>query len=1088
MENKLRRALFLVVIMLFSLAEWSQASVFYVVGTANTTTSNSLQLTMTSGQTTYFWSGAMTAIGSGVTTAASNWISSNTASNALGSGSTSVFNATSIGYNALGGYVGNFFANTPVGGGSYNLVLTGFGVNEIYSNARVFSANTANSISSNTLSLTYTVTTSNSFVLIAFASAGNALTAYTTNAPGNFIATVNSLNGNVLSAMVAVNALAIGTYSANAIAPAPTPASNTVISIAAYVFQGVTSNSFTNARTYIDANQIQTITANVISGVTPYTYNFLVYNAVGPVGNNVLYVNSVTSNTFTFTENPAWGAGTITVNIIITDKIGVNSVNTMTYTSYNILAPTVVSTNALADAGQIVVFNGIANGGRSPYTYNFLVYNGMTLVGNMLYTGIAGAFNAFGFNTIGNSGNVIFGNVIITDSATSNAIANSVNTITTVNAMLLSASWTANTYVDIGQKQILTATVSGGTLSYTYNFLVYNSLTFTPANVVYSANWISASVTNTLTFTQGSTAGTYTANLIVTDRATTNVVVTNTITFTVYNTLAPTMVSTNALADAGQIVVFNGISNGGRAPYTYNFLVYNGMTLVGNMLYTGVAGAFNAFGFNTIGNSGNVIFGNVIITDSATANAIANSVNTITTVNAMLTSSLLSESGAVIYPNQYQTLTTAVTGGIPSFTYNFLVYNPSGALSYSNLYTTSLATGTFTFLQGATSGTYTANIIVTDSATANVIVTNTISYVAAATTTILPVSTGGTGVVPNGASQVPTVSAYLKGNQTGYTILNFSNANQETLNVSKAQFGITLNYITPSSVGVTINGQSLTLAPGSPTLVTSQGGLTYYAKLNSISYLPLVQTASVSVYAQSNSTAIPVTTIPVVGSNATRINVTGIASSVLLNLSNSKPCIVNMNKGRAIFSIQSSQPGEFKIITSNITSANTPPMANHLLVAAVMINATRNGTLNSTQKTVLNILTSLKYNCTLPSSEIAPYLLSNGTWKAIAPFSVNASSCMVSFNITEDPVIALFEQSQPASTTVTTVTPTTTARTVATPVSQNAGQLYYAAAAVAAVAVILLVAYLFRRKRKKERKSEGNVFAHGTHHAHASHS
>ena len=638
MENKLRRALFLVVIMLFSLAEWSQASVFYVVGTANTTTSNSLQLTMTSGQTTYFWSGAMTAIGSGVTTAASNWISSNTASNALGSGSTSVFNATSIGYNALGGYVGNFFANTPVGGGSYNLVLTGFGVNEIYSNARVFSANTANSISSNTLSLTYTVTTSNSFVLIAFASAGNALTAYTTNAPGNFIATVNSLNGNVLSAMVAVNALAIGTYSANAIAPAPTPASNTVISIAAYVFQGVTSNSFTNARTYIDANQIQTITANVISGVTPYTYNFLVYNAVGPVGNNVLYVNSVTSNTFTFTENPAWGAGTITVNIIITDKIGVNSVNTMTYTSYNILAPTVVSTNALADAGQIVVFNGIANGGRSPYTYNFLVYNGMTLVGNMLYTGIAGAFNAFGFNTIGNSGNVIFGNVIITDSATSNAIANSVNTITTVNAMLLSASWTANTYVDIGQKQILTATVSGGTLSYTYNFLVYNSLTFTPANVVYSANWISASVTNTLTFTQGSTAGTYTANLIVTDRATTNVVVTNTITFTVYNTLAPTMVSTNALADAGQIVVFNGISNGGRAPYTYNFLVYNGMTLVGNMLYTGIAGAFNAFGFNTIGNSGNVIFGNVIITDSATSNAIANSVNTITTVNAMLLS------------------------------------------------------------------------------------------------------------------------------------------------------------------------------------------------------------------------------------------------------------------------------------------------------------------------------------------------------------------------------------------------------------------------------------------------------------------
>ena len=66
------------------------------------------------------------------------------------------------------------------------------------------------------------------------------------------------------------------------------------------------------------ANQV--LTATFDNGITPITYNFLVYNSIGKLVANALYTKvGSTSNTFTFGIQSAWGTGTFMANVIATD-------------------------------------------------------------------------------------------------------------------------------------------------------------------------------------------------------------------------------------------------------------------------------------------------------------------------------------------------------------------------------------------------------------------------------------------------------------------------------------------------------------------------------------------------------------------------------------------------------------------------------------------------------------------------------------------------------------------------------------------------------------------------------------------------
>ena len=129
--------------------------------------------------------------------------------------------------------------------------------------------------------------------------------------------------------------------------------------------------------------------------------------------------------------------------------------------------------------------------------------------------------------------------------------------------------------------------------------------------------------------------------------------------------------------------------------------------------------------------------------------------------------------------------------------------------------------------------------------------------------------TGG-GVGGGGGSSLPSIIVYLSGNQTGYTITNLTKGNSETLNFNNntKTIHITINFITPTTVGITANNNTYNLTIGSPVTLVDPNNYTYYAKLMNLSYLPIQHTIALLVYGEPNLQVIPsvavITTKPIV--------------------------------------------------------------------------------------------------------------------------------------------------------------------------------------------------------------------------------
>ena len=94
----------------------------------------------------------------------------------------------------------------------------------------------------------------------------------------------------------------------------------------------------------ITTGYTQTITANINGGTSPYTYNFIVSNSIGVVASALNAGINSTSNSFSFTQNAAWGTGAFTVNVVVEDSadsvIGPNTI------IYNAIAPTSTTTSS----------------------------------------------------------------------------------------------------------------------------------------------------------------------------------------------------------------------------------------------------------------------------------------------------------------------------------------------------------------------------------------------------------------------------------------------------------------------------------------------------------------------------------------------------------------------------------------------------------------------------------------------------------------------------------------------------------------------------------------------------------------------
>lgn len=182
---------------------------------------------------------------------------------------------------------------------------------------------------------------------------------------------------------------------------------------------------------------------------------------------------------------------------------------------------TLIPSNTFIDSGQTETLLTVSGGGTPPFTYNYFNITGSKVLNQ--YTGVSSTYNSYSF-TAGSAGSFVY-NVIITDSLSATKGSSS-NTVVVSNALTtptLATNPSLPSTQAAGNTIVFTASWTGGTSSYTVNYLITNSITGTLlTSQRYTGNSLT---TNTFTWTIPSTytGNTLVANVIVTDSATTPV-------------------------------------------------------------------------------------------------------------------------------------------------------------------------------------------------------------------------------------------------------------------------------------------------------------------------------------------------------------------------------------------------------------------------------------------------------------------------------------------------------------------------------------------------------------------------------------
>ena len=305
----------------------------------------------------------------------------------------------------------------------------------------------------------------------------------------------------------------------------------------------------------LDAGQTVSCTITVSGGVAPYTYNWLISNSItDAITANMLFTGvSSTSNTFTYTTVSSDTANSPEqFNVIVTDShpTTVNSVYSSTFTINSALTtPSISPSNPTIDSGQSITFSSSWSGGTPDYTVKWYTGpSGNTCSqdsSNVLatYSGLSSTSNSITVSPTSTNSYCIG----VTDSATTPETQLSSNDVVFVNSALgtpsLSASNTPT--VDTGQYEAFSSSWTGGTLPYTANYLVFNTVTDAlVANALYTG--ITGTSDTFLWFVPTADAGnTISANVFITDSAS-NPVTVNSIQLSIITISLSTTTSTTS--------------------------------------------------------------------------------------------------------------------------------------------------------------------------------------------------------------------------------------------------------------------------------------------------------------------------------------------------------------------------------------------------------------------------------------------------------------------------------------------------------------------------------------------------------------
>jgi uncharacterized membrane protein SirB2 len=392
-------------------------------------------------------------------------------------------------------------------------------------------------------------------------------------------------------------------------------------------------------------------------------------------------------------------------------------------------------------------------------------------------------------------------------------------------------SVTANT-VDVGQPITLNAT--SGLTSYQW----YNDTTGTP--VV-----ITNAITDTYTSTAGAT-GTFIYYVVGTNSTgATETSGTASVTVNPQPTITLSA-STPTTINAKHGVTFTNTTTPGTPPYAYSYGVIGGndFTISGNTIT-----------FNAAGNY--IVTENVV--DSVGGNSISN--NELITVNPEFIV-LISIASPTIVSGSNTTFTANAVNGSSPYTYqwyNGTLCDNANAITGANTaaYSTPTLTSTTSYC-----------VVATDSLGANAMSNATVTVTAPVTT---PSGGGGGGSTSaGGVAFVPTISPYTNGTESGHLITNLTVGNSETFLLSNRTTQLTVNFITPTTAGVTVNNQAYTLTLDNTTVLSNTSNSTDFVVLENLNYVPIVHTINLLFY----ETITPVFTPPTTTNSTVTKNVT----------------------------------------------------------------------------------------------------------------------------------------------------------------------------------------------------------------------
>jgi hypothetical protein len=368
----------------------------------------------------------------------------------------------------------------------------------------------------------------------------------------------------------------------------------------------------------LDVGQSQLFTSTASGGTNSYIYQWYLNGAS---------VLGATGATWTYTPS---SAGSNFVYLKVTDTLGVTATsNTVPVTANTAPSVTILPVSVSIDIGGSQLFTSAVVGGTSSYAYKWYL-NGIE---------VPGATNATWTFSSASSGSY---NVYLEINDSAGFVAKSNTVLVTVNGPVSVAISPGSATFDVGQSQLFTSTITGGTGPFSYQWYLNGTM-------------VRGAMHSSWTFSCNST-GFYTVYLEVNDSLGASGI-SPTSNATVNSQPAVIIGPSSAIIYLGQSQLFTSSVSGGTGSFSYQWYL-NG---------TLVRGATSSSWVLTPNSTGTC---KVYLTVTDSVNMAKSSTASVLTVNP-LPSVIITPTSVTIDVNQSRSFASTVSGRTPPYTFQW---------------------------------------------------------------------------------------------------------------------------------------------------------------------------------------------------------------------------------------------------------------------------------------------------------------------------------------------------------------------------------------------------------------------------------